>query len=393
MYVKTPAKDHILFCNKKEKKEKKKVYILAIIKHTDITPPPPPLFYIYKKTHIHHFIHHNLVHRQTDRQTFLKIKETKLDFHQWNMLHYVNEMGWGGAENRMQPLKTKWLRPPWLLIFDAPHPAPPPILKEDTKQRCKLAWKHRKCANIFICRLCIWLFCQYLCDKQIYFSALNLSSSWASDVGLLFTNKNQKKAGSWSKVHFLLHMLASFIMTDLAWQRAHTATFKKQQQQLSTHKNCLKYCWVHKVHIKIVWNIAECIFIPFLIQLIGPVMPLCLGAPLNETWWKGYSGDVAHCLQPNFIWKGWVSTGSHQSLVRHQHIELTWNNTYQTDYLICKGNRVGGRCSKRNNRNPAQKWNQVNSTQPLFVTTVLWRMGRMGYCKYPKLKQEEKIII
>ena len=70
-------------------------------------------------------------------------------------------------------------------------------------------------------------------------------------------------------------------------------------------------------------------------------MPLCLGAPLNETWRKGYSGDAAHCLQPNFIWKGWVSTGSRQSLVRHHHIELTWNNTYQTDYLICKGEQGG----------------------------------------------------
>ena len=79
-----------------------------------------------------------------------------------------NGVGWGGAENRMQPLKTKWLRPPWLLISDAPHPAPPVILKGDTKQRCKLAWKHRKCPNIFICRLCIWLFCQYLCDKYTF---------------------------------------------------------------------------------------------------------------------------------------------------------------------------------------------------------------------------------
>ena len=63
--------------------------------------------------------------------------------------------------------------------------------------------------QIFPLAVFVWLFCQYLSSRGIYFFsfififfASCLSSSWLSYIGSLFINEEQEKVGLWRNVHF-----------------------------------------------------------------------------------------------------------------------------------------------------------------------------------------------
>ena len=56
--------------------------------------------------------------------------------------------------------------------------------------------EHIQNVQVFPYAHSVWLFYQYLCKRSTFFLASNLSSKGHSHVGSLFTNEEQKKAGS-----------------------------------------------------------------------------------------------------------------------------------------------------------------------------------------------------
>ena len=66
--------------------------------------------------------------------------------------------------------------------------------KGDSKQRHELAWKHRRGANISICRLCMVVVSVFVQLRHFLLSHLN---SVCGHIHLLFTNEEHRSVGSW----------------------------------------------------------------------------------------------------------------------------------------------------------------------------------------------------
>ena len=113
-------------------------------------------------------------------------------------------------------------------------------VKGGPNQRGKLAWKHRKCLSISVCRLCAAALPIFMQPK--YFFPPQIWAPWSTAMLVRsLPMKSRKKVGSWHNRHTHVHLVHDVADTDCQTQnggfhRHVFMTFNSQKNKKTTTK-------------------------------------------------------------------------------------------------------------------------------------------------------------